>query len=698
MTGINNKKTAIDFFCTSCHLLLIPGDNYFFCSSCNKKYPVKEGVSDFRGNNEYWCNVSAEKMHILNGLALKTGDWLKAAEAVIPEYLGHFNKFDRADGQFLWPLDSNSRVLDAGAMWGGLSVPLSQYCKEVIALDKTIETLQFLNIRCAQSKIENIITVAAVLGRLPFGDNYFDCVVLNGVLEWVGIDEEIILEKHWGKKRDKSSGYAKTPYQMQLDVLKEIQRVLRPGGCFCLAIENRFGYPYFIGQPDEHVNIKFVSLLPRFLANFITKLRTNTEYRTYTYSAKGLRKMSQKAGFNNNVFYGVFPHYIAPNFILPLAWVNRWFKKVVKPLQWYKKIILFSLLPPWRSFFVPSFMVLCSKEKSIDRPRIVTALIKTGLISGSSINVDVIKCVSRCGNHLTVHFMVYSDKTADPLFFCKVSRDKTQPGILKDEFFNLELVSKVLEMSPLSRSIPEVLFFGEIDKIILLVTKYKSGKIEELDPNRYFSPHRLVNKVSSLVDKSIEYLVNFQKLSTTGQVDAKTYLQDISKSARERLKTGNILSVDIIEGLNNFDLEIAKMGQFNILLCGVHGDFNLCNLKLIDSKMHVFDWELFSAKGSPVFDLSNLLLNIFLINYDYKMGSRSAGEILEEPLAKEFLRNKLSYYNRLSGIPKDLLYLIGPISVIEHYLREYPYYRNPDSYPLRKRKTLESLINWRIDL
>jgi len=151
--------------------------------ACGRAYPFRDGIPDFRHSDEYWCNVSKEKMRLLNDKARTTNDWLSAAKEIIPEYLDHFVGFQRADAQFLFPSGADARILDAGSMWGGLTIPVAQYSKEVYAIDKTIETLSFLRIRAGQMGFSNIHTVAADLEKLPFESGYFDLVILNGVLD-----------------------------------------------------------------------------------------------------------------------------------------------------------------------------------------------------------------------------------------------------------------------------------------------------------------------------------------------------------------------------------------------------------------------------------------------------------------------------------------------------------------------------------
>ncbi|MCX6008840.1 MAG: hypothetical protein NTW48_02155, partial [Chloroflexi bacterium] len=140
-----NLDALNGLICPYCHSRLFQQEEFLFCQSCNKQYPIVNGIPNFCQKDEYWCNVSREKMQELNRKAVESGDWLEAARELIPDYLDAIEPFDRADAQFLWPTTLKSRVLDVGSMWGGLTIPVAQHCGEIFAVDKTIETLTFLN-------------------------------------------------------------------------------------------------------------------------------------------------------------------------------------------------------------------------------------------------------------------------------------------------------------------------------------------------------------------------------------------------------------------------------------------------------------------------------------------------------------------------------------------------------------------------
>jgi len=140
-----NANNLIDnLVCPECHCGLVNNISKLTCLLCGRDYSIVNEIPDFRERDYFWCNVSREKMGELNRLARDTGDWLGAAKKVVPQYAGHFIPFDRADCQFLWPATKDSRILDAGSMWGGITIPAAQFHGEVYAVDKTMETIEFL--------------------------------------------------------------------------------------------------------------------------------------------------------------------------------------------------------------------------------------------------------------------------------------------------------------------------------------------------------------------------------------------------------------------------------------------------------------------------------------------------------------------------------------------------------------------------
>jgi hypothetical protein len=105
---------------------------------------------------------------------------------------------------------------------------------------------------------------------------------------------------------------------LQLEFLREVRRILRQEGQIYIGIENRLGFYYFLGQPEDHTGVEYAALLPRPLANAWVRYKNGTPYRTYTYSRAGYQKLLREAGFKSISFYAPVPDYRAFNEIVPL--------------------------------------------------------------------------------------------------------------------------------------------------------------------------------------------------------------------------------------------------------------------------------------------------------------------------------------------------------------------------------------------
>lgn len=691
----------IGFVCPRCHGKLLNQSGALLCPPCNREYNIADGIPDFRQKDEYWCNVSREKMRELNRKAVAEGDWLKTARELIPEYLDHFELFDRADAQYLWPITLESRVLDAGSMWGGLTIPVTQHCGEVFAIDKTIETLVFLKIRAGQMGFSNIHVAAATVNNLPFPDGYFDLVILNGVLEWVAFDQEVILEVHWGKRRSDAATYSKNPRQVQVEVLREIRRVLKPGGYLYLAIENSIGYQYLIGAPDDHVNIKYVSFLPRFLANAVTKWKLNCEYRTYTYSLPGYRRLLKDGGFQGTEFYGAFPHYILPSEIVPVELLKHW-KKTLLPVDnasWYKKLMVRLFPAGWLKYVSPSFMALARKPggKKPDEAMVIRLLMKAGIpLAANPPDIKVMKSAGRTGNYHAANFLICDKNEAKPVYFCKICRDDKYTDILKNEANNLEIANKLLEKTNLKNNIPRLLYCGTTDSITFLVTQFIEGKPSGFNPGASLSRDNL-RKLDESIQMAIRFLVKFQKYTQVREVGTTFLLSAIGKQ-REILVSKGKLTGEIDTQIRKLTEAIKTREGFSIPVCAVHGDYDFYyNVLFCDNDVRVVDFEHFEAEGLPFLDLATLIFNPILIAMESLAKGVSLPSFIEKTNLKYYIHNWLTLYGELSGLSMDILKHFAVIAALEQQTKAYPYYRDPKTLPMYQEKAFSELLSLKLE-
>ena len=169
-------------------------------------------------------------------------------------------------------------VLEIGPGFGQFTDKIAQKAKSVDVLEVDSDQADFIREKLRQEAITNVtVTTGGADCRLPYAAASFDLAILNLVLEWCATR---LTEPH---------------EEAQLRLLREIARVLRPGGKLYIATKNRFAVRYLIGKPDEHYrNMRFGSALPRWFAEGLHRQRS----RGRLYSWRGLRRLLEDAGFN----------------------------------------------------------------------------------------------------------------------------------------------------------------------------------------------------------------------------------------------------------------------------------------------------------------------------------------------------------------------------------------------------------------
>jgi SAM-dependent methyltransferase len=231
---------------------------------------------------------------------------------------GHwFTDLAKARFYLTLPAPGRTQALDVGAGSGVIAAGLAEGgYQHVVALEHDPGWCEFMRLRFSQDGLGNIEVVAGgAFPRLPFDDTRFDLVVVNGVLEWIP-----------------EAATTVRPDQAQLAFLREVHRVLRPGGSIGIAIENRLFLGNFQGY-GPHGEPPFAVLMPRRLAGWYTRRKTGAPYRTWIHSWRGYRHLLRKAGFRAPVVQAVLPNYHTPDEIVSLSdgWAARRAFEVHRP-------------------------------------------------------------------------------------------------------------------------------------------------------------------------------------------------------------------------------------------------------------------------------------------------------------------------------------------------------------------------------
>jgi SAM-dependent methyltransferase len=326
--------------CPTCRVHLSMRGATVLCPHCENEWPIVDGLPIFSEAEHYWGEVPQPLLQHLLERGRAVG-WRPAVEELLrPKYASiarYIQDPCRADWRFLLPDTSAWTVLDVGAGWGSISLLLSPACQSVVALENVRERAQFIQLRALQDGAANVNVVCADMLAPPLPEGSCHLVVMNGVVEWLGLADT-----------------ARDPRQVQVSVLDSARRLLRPGGYLYVGIENRFGYPLFLGLRD-HSGERFTSLMPRRVATwYLRRLRragyrerrrtgsSLEQYRTYTYSARGYRKLLADAGFASCQLYRVLPTYNRPYAIAPLEsgrLIHYYTSRVLTPTSLRQRLV-----------------------------------------------------------------------------------------------------------------------------------------------------------------------------------------------------------------------------------------------------------------------------------------------------------------------------------------------------------------------
>jgi 2-polyprenyl-3-methyl-5-hydroxy-6-metoxy-1,4-benzoquinol methylase/uncharacterized protein YbaR (Trm112 family) len=268
-----SQSTVIEsdfFFCSYCQLPLKAGERIIWCSSCNRHWPIKDGIPHFGGTDARPSALTQAERNLVVDAAAKYG-WEVALHDrlrnINPTVYRQASDEYRAQWRFLLPLSPSSYVMDLSCGWGSVTFNLAEICELVVAADASSDLTRFVTLRSRQKRQHNIIALQLGLNQpLPFRKNSFDVVVLCDALNWIA-----------------GPGIQRT-------LLRRIKNVLKPGGSLLLAETNRLSA------------LRMVTRSPS----------------SNLHSASGYKRMLQSVGFRDFRVYALAPSHLEPFFIIPL--------------------------------------------------------------------------------------------------------------------------------------------------------------------------------------------------------------------------------------------------------------------------------------------------------------------------------------------------------------------------------------------
>lgn len=320
MEGLRDESPA-ELWCPACQGKLAPGDELLRCFHCDRAWPVRKGIPCFVDSDVYWgeAGITRDLMRqILQDT--ESRNWhevfLNHPRPEVRKYYPFVANLERIKWYPQLGLPPNPRVLDVGAGLGTMSQALAAQGAKVFAIERVEERVQFMRLRFKQEGQSGITIVKTDLDCLPFPPQYFDLILLNGVLEWLPFSRP-----------------QENPRRAQLFYLRLLRKSLRPGGILYIGIENRMCYDLFLGAPDPHIGIPYVAVLPRIMADLLCRWKVGDRYRPYLYTHRGYRKLLAAAGYRDIEVFAALPSYAEPREIVSLSKHSRFVESYVWQTQ-----------------------------------------------------------------------------------------------------------------------------------------------------------------------------------------------------------------------------------------------------------------------------------------------------------------------------------------------------------------------------
>ena len=318
-SGAPGKYHLLEFYqCPGCggSLRKNPGD--WECAACGTRFPIRRGVPMLTleaskspgfvgvmkrqyGNPDEFIDIAERQGWKAALRAIQVpGEPDRLLEAVAP---------NRVSWRHVVGLQPSSLVIDIGAGTGGVACQLAADCN-VIAVDRSYIDAAFVAVRARQSCLGTLESIVADGCRLPICDGVADVVTLIGVLEWVPTDFP---------DRD--------PRLSQIHALREVLRVLKPNGRLYLAIENRSYFGYYLGMPEPHARLRYVSLMDQEARDRYSRDTREQPFLELTHSLPDYRLLLTEAGFSRVDAYWLHPDYRMTHAVVPVddAGISRWF-------------------------------------------------------------------------------------------------------------------------------------------------------------------------------------------------------------------------------------------------------------------------------------------------------------------------------------------------------------------------------------
>jgi len=595
----NTETLASSLFsvivCPSCRSALEKASSTLVrCTACRQDYEWSSGFLRLAPAPYYWGEIPQERMKQVVKEA-GVGRWQDAVSTMLSE-TGWENGFNnirglgRADWFAELPVNNNARVLDIGSGWGQIASLLSERFREVFSLEGVVERAEFQSIRRQQDGLANLVVVNSDITSLPFADASFDAIVMNGVVEWLGLCD-----------------LTRNPRDVQVSVLRSVAKLLKPGGSLYVGIENRFSYRSMRGSKD-HSGLRYTNLMPRWMANLVVhskrpdnkrSWRGASAYRTYTYTPRGYRRLLMEAGLSD-----VTVNWVLPGYNEPLHSANMCHPK---PLAWYCNVVTSHASYRTLKRLAARCLLACRLHPLV-MPH-VSIVSRTSGPRPSSLLDRVCDELRKDGMELDptrflrmsrpgplrmptgrVHYMGFRPGFSLPVVVLKIPR--SGPGAVlmrQEEVVFKRIASRLPELSQ-SRQVR----YMHLDKGDVLC--------EPWFPGESFRSH-LLSEASH--DKVLEWLAPLRRAGRSGA--GPVCPAQRCRELIETIETKLSVAPKVCDYVRKVLKGLPSDGKLARMPVAAHGDLQSDNIIINAGRIYVTDWEWVSDQATVTFDVWHFL-------------------------------------------------------------------------------------------
>lgn len=586
--------------CPKCGAPLGQNEGVWACPRCSASYQSSHGLVRINPSTYYWGEIPREAM--LRTLDRARRSSCRQAVAEVAQETGWLPapRYIFSPGRVDWfpevPCRRGMRILDMGSGWGNLAFLLSQHFDEVYSLEGILERADFQQIRREQDGVHNLFVVNSDLTVLPFQPATFDLVVLNGVLEWMGLAD-----------------IARNPREVQLSVLRGLGEILRPGGYLYIGTEARVSYAAMKGARD-HSGLPYTSLLPRPLADLVmrwysrahhrTEDVTPRSYRTYTYTPRAYGRLLAESGYSNTRISWVVPTYNRPCYSAPFECPHALrFHKQERGERRVKKRIESALFRAATycglERYLMSTLSIVASAQGNPYPTLLESvclsLQQRGFRVSASQSLRCTPVWKEMNTRTKIRYILFNLHTHRPEVMLKFPRTRESVEVFRREERSF---TSIAARCP---GLAEVrgAHYLSIEGFPVLCERFFAGTAFR----RQLGSEQAYAAV-------MHWLAQFQ---ASAQGDSQTMaILPAAGNAVERLSTRVGVEQQVREFLQQWLDATSKFEDTPVPSVPVHGDFTINNTLLSPDEVFITDWEWARPQGAPWEDFWTFIMSCAL--------------------------------------------------------------------------------------